>query len=298
MALTYLQRSYAGGAVAGTLTSAIGSGTTSFTSSSALTGWTDITGLSFGGYIVVAVEYGTANEEKILCTFNGTTFTIVSRNYDGTNFSGTHASGSKFVLVYTAEEAAEANDVVQTMKTILTNTGTATSPANITVGGTASVGSGQTPAAIDHNHVIPSTSLSSWLATTNTATTNVTVPATNITSGALPQAVTASKIWSASDTTTVLTVSGYNNYLILARVQYAQPSSSPTAGYAIVSATVDSTTTQLGSNYLTATGTLQTEITGFTFLAATTASHTVQLSTSGPTGSTASARSIIVVGIN
>jgi hypothetical protein len=298
MALTYLQRSYAGGAVAGTLTSAIGSGTTSFTSSSALTGWTDITGLSFGGYIVVAVEYGTANEEKILCTFNGTTFTIVSRNYDGTNFSGTHASGSKFVLVYTAEEAAEANDVVQTMKTILTNTGTATSPANITVGGTASVGSGQIPAAIDHNHVIPSTSLSSWLATTNTATTNVTVPATNITSGALPTGVTASKIWSASDTTTVLTVSGYNNYLILARVQYAQPSSSPTAGYAVVSATVDSTTTQLGSNYLTASTTLQAEITGFTFLAAATGSHTVQLSTSGPTGSTASAKSIIVVGIN
>ena len=282
MALTYLQRSYAGGASAGTLLASIGSGTTSFSSSSSLSGWTDITGLSFAGNIVVAVEYGTANEEKILCTFNGTTFTIVSRNYDGTNFSGTHAAGSTFVLVYTAEEAAEANDVVQTMKTILTNTGSATTPANITVNGTASVGTGQTPAAIDHSHVIPSTSLSTWLGTI----------------GALPQAVTASKIWSATDTTTVLTVSGYNNYLILARVQYAQPSSSPNAGYAVVSATVDSTTTQLGSNWLTATNTLQGEITGFTFLSATTASHTVQLSTSGPTGSTASARSIIVVGIN
>lgn len=282
MALTYLQRSYAGGASAGTLLAAIGPGTTSFSSSSSLSGWTDITGLGFAGNIVVAVEYGTANEEKILCTFNGTTFTIVSRNYDGTNFSGTHAAGSTFVLVYTAEEAAEANDVVQTMKTILTNTGSATTPANITVNGTASVGTGQTPAAIDHSHVIPSTSLSTWLGTI----------------GALPQAVTASKIWSATDTTTVLTVSGYNNYLILARVQYAQPSSSPNAGYAVVSATVDSTTTQLGSNWLTATNTLQGEITGFTFLSATTASHTVQLSTSGPTGSTASARSIIVVGIN
>ena len=282
MALTYLQRSYAGGASAGTLLASIGSGTTSFSSSSSLSGWTDITGLGFAGNIVVAVEYGTANEEKILCTFNGTTFTIVSRNYDGTNFSGTHAAGSTFVLVYTAEEAAEANDVVQTMKTILTNTGTATTPANITVNGTASVGTGQTPAAIDHSHVIPSTSLSTWLGTI----------------GALPQAVTASKIWSATDTTTVLTVSGYNNYLILARVQYAQPSSSPNAGYAVVSATVDSTTTQLGSNWLTATNTLQGEITGFTFLSATTASHTVQLSTSGPTGSTASARSIIVIGIN
>ena len=282
MALTYLQRSYAGGASAGTLLASIGSGTTSFSSSSSLSGWTDITGLGFAGNIVVAVEYGTANEEKILCTFNGTTFTIVSRNYDGTNFSGTHAAGSTFVLVYTAEEAAEANDVVQTMKTILTNTGSATTPANITVNGTASVGTGQTPAAIDHSHVIPSTSLSTWLGTI----------------GALPQAVTASKIWSATDTTTVLTVSGYNNYLILARVQYAQPSSSPNAGYAVVSATVDSTTTQLGSNCLAATNTLQAEITGFTFLSATTASHTVQLSTSGPTGSTASARSIIVVGIN
>jgi hypothetical protein len=192
MALTYLQRSYAGGAVAGTLTSAIGSGTTSFTSSSALTGWTDITGLSFGGSIVVAVEYGTANEEKILCTFSGTTFTIVTRNYDGTNFSGTHASGSKFVLVYTAEEAAEANDVVQTMKTILTNTGTATSPANITVGGTASVGSGQTPAAIDHNHVIPSTSLSSWLGTIGSLPSGVTVPYASLTGAPVaPAASTA-----------------------------------------------------------------------------------------------------------
>ena len=298
MALTYLQRSYAGGASAGTLLASIGSGTTSFSSSSSLSGWTDITGLGFAGNIVVAVEYGTANEEKILCTFNGTTFTIVSRNYDGTNFSGTHAAGSTFVLVYTAEEAAEANDVVQTMKTILTNTGSATTPANITVDGTASVGTGQTPAAIDHSHVIPSTSLSTWLGTATVTGTNLSIPAANLTSGVLPQAVTASKIWSATDTTTVLTVSGYNNYLILARVQYAQPSSSPNAGYAIVSATVDSTTTQLGSNYLTANANLQAEITGFTFLSATTASHTVQLSTSGPTNSTASARSIIVVGIN
>jgi len=212
MALTYLQRSYAGGAVAGTLTSAIGSGTTSFTSSSALTGWTDITGLSFGGSIVVAVEYGTANEEKILCTFSGTTFTIVTRNYDGTNFSGTHASGSKFVLVYTAEEAAEANDVVQIMKTILTNTGTATSPANITVGGTASVGSGQTPAAIDHNHVIPSTSLSSWLGTIGSLPSGVTVPYASLTGAPVAPAAstatgssTASTITASTGTTALLT---------------------------------------------------------------------------------------------
>ena len=203
MALTYLQRSYAGGASAGTLLASIGSGTTSFSSSSSLSGWTDITGLGFAGNIVVAVEYGTANEEKILCTFNGTTFTIVSRNYDGTNFSGTHAAGSTFVLVYTAEEAAEANDVVQTMKTILTNTGTATTPANITVNGTASVGTGQTPAAIDHSHVIPSTSLSTWLGT-------ATVPYANLTGAPVaPAAATATAsanptISNSTGTTTLL----------------------------------------------------------------------------------------------
>ena len=196
MALTYLQRSYAGGASAGTLLAAIGPGTTSFSSSSSLSGWTDITGLGFAGNIVVAVEYGTANEEKILCTFNGTTFTIVSRNYDGTNFSGTHALGSTFVLVYTAEEAAEANDVVQTMKTILTNTGTATTPANITVDGTASVGTGQTPAAIDHSHVIPSTSLSTWLGT-------ATVPYANLTGAPVaPAAATATFTGSTNPTIT------------------------------------------------------------------------------------------------
>jgi len=192
MALTYLQRSYAGGASAGTLLASIGSGTTSFSSSSSLSGWTDITGLGFAGKIVVAVEYGTANEEKILCTFNGTSFTIVSRNYDGTNFSGTHAAGSTFVLVYTAEEAAEANDVVQTMKTILTNTGSATTPANITVNGTASVGTGQTPAAIDHSHVIPSTSLSTWLGTIGTLPSGVAVPYANLTGAPVaPAAATA-----------------------------------------------------------------------------------------------------------
>jgi hypothetical protein len=210
MALTYLQRSYAGGASAGTLLASIGSGTTSFSSSSSLSGWTDITGLGFAGNIVVAVEYGTANEEKILCTFNGTTFTIVSRNYDGTNFSGTHAAGSTFVLVYTAEEAAEANDVVQTMKTILTNTGTATTPANITVNGTASVGTGQTPAAIDHSHVIPSTSLSTWLGTIGALPSGVTVPYASLTGAPVaPAAATATSstnptITASTGTTTLL----------------------------------------------------------------------------------------------
>lgn len=216
MALTYLQRSYAGGASAGTLLASIGSGTTSFSSSSSLSGWTDITGLGFAGNIVVAVEYGTANEEKILCTFNGTTFTIVSRNYDGTNFSGTHAANSTFVLVYTAEEAAEANDVVQTMKTILTNTGSATTPANITVNGTASVGTGQTPAAIDHSHVIPSTSLSTWLGT-------VVVPLTNLATGNLPASVSTSNVawtgggttWTSGTAPIIGPITGYNDYIIL-----------------------------------------------------------------------------------
>lgn len=207
MALTYLQRSYAGGASAGTLLASIGSGTTSFSSSSSLSGWTDITGLGFAGNIVVAVEYGTANEEKILCTFNGTTFTVVSRNYDGTNFSGTHAAGSTFVLVYTAEEAAEANDVVQIMKTILTNTGTATTPANITVNGTASVGTGQTPAAIDHSHVIPSTSLSTWLGTIGALPSGVTVPYASLTGAPVaPAAATAT----ASTTPTISSTSTTN----------------------------------------------------------------------------------------
>jgi len=253
MALTYPFRSYAGGAVAGTLSAALNSGDTTFHSSTSLAGWTDITGGSFTGQVVVAVEYGTANEEKILCTYASGTgiFTIITRNYDGTTYSiaTPHASGKPFNIVFTATEAAELNDVTQTLKTMLLNTGTATVGANVGVDISPAAGSSGFPALADHSHNIPSTSLSSWLATTNTATTNVTVPAaniaagtlgstvvvplTNLATGTLPASVSTSNIawtgggttWTSGTAPIIGPITGYNDYIILCNASVRASSS-------------------------------------------------------------------------
>jgi len=116
MALTFPARSYAGAASAGTLTAAISSGSTTFASSTALTGWVDITGGTFSGRCVIAFGYGTAAEEKILCTYSTSTgnFTIITRGYDGTSSpAGGWPVGTTFNLVWSATEAAEAAAAVQ-----------------------------------------------------------------------------------------------------------------------------------------------------------------------------------------
>lgn len=158
MALSYPSRSYVANAVAGTLSTALTSASTTFTSSTSLSAWADVTGGALTGQLVVAVEYGTANEEKILCTYSAGTFTIVQRNYNSeTSFAYTttsHASGSTFVLVWSATEAAEAQAAVQSLKPILTNSGTSQTPSTVTVTSTNSIGASKFAAAADHSHAI------------------------------------------------------------------------------------------------------------------------------------------------
>lgn len=200
MALTFPKRGFAGAPVAGTLktpglTASDGAGVT-FQSSTTLTGWTDITGGTFSGaYLCVTFGYGTATEEKILCTYNSatSTFTISQRGYDGTTAQA-WVTGSLFILTWTATEAAELNATTQALKTILTNSGTTTTPQPISVGsGTGAIGTGTVPAAIDHDHKISASTLNSFLGGSSanaTLGTSLLVPLANLVSGALPSGVT------------------------------------------------------------------------------------------------------------
>lgn len=188
MALSYPLRGYAGGASAGSTNTALPVTKTSgtFSSSTSLTGWADVTGNNFTGeYLCLSFGYGTASEEKILVTFdNVNTFTIQARGYDGTTPQN-WSVGASFVLVATASELAEANDAVQALKTILTNNGTTTAPQPIAYSSTTagSAGTGQTPAAIDHSHNISASTLNSWLVggASGTVGSGVAIPYSQVT---------------------------------------------------------------------------------------------------------------------
>jgi len=197
MALTYPQRGFAGAAVAGTLASpgltAINGAGVTFTSSTTLTGWTEIANGSWSGdNICVTFGYGTASEEKILCTFNSgtSTFTIVTRGYDGTS-AVAHATGSLFILTFTATEAAELNAVTQSMKGLLLTDGSAPLPADISTSAAAR-GTSTKPSAADHTHLLPTSTLNGWLTSSASGALpfGVTLPATQVTTGALPSGVT------------------------------------------------------------------------------------------------------------
>lgn len=229
MALTFPKRGYAGAALAGTLktpglSAGDGAGVT-FQSSTSLASWIDVTGGTFAGAnLVVTFGYGTSSEEKILCTFNQATatFTIVTRGYDGTT-AAAWTTGSLFTLTWTATEAAELNATTQSLKTILTNSGTTTTPQPITVGsGTGAIGSGTQPAAIDHDHKISASTLNGWLAgsAAGPLSNSVSVGLNLLATGALPTGITTSKVWTASSTSstgpTISGITGYNNYVIIA----------------------------------------------------------------------------------
>jgi len=193
MSLTYPVRSNIGAASAATLAApgipnTAGAGST-FTVTG-LTGFFDVaTGStpSSSSNIVVAVEYGNTNVEKILCTYAGGTFTIVSRNYDSTSTSvPTHVAGVSVIPVFSANEAAEHNAAVQTLKHVLTagSSGTIANPGTIAIGsGTGSLGSATSAAHSDHSHNLPSTSLASWISSPGT------VPGSSLT-GAIASAST------------------------------------------------------------------------------------------------------------
>lgn len=207
MALSYPKRAYAGRASAGTIDTAIGSGfgagsTFKSQTSSPLTGWTDVTGANWGGtptpQIVVALGYGTANEEKILCTYdNAGQFTVVARGYDNTPQGGLTATwpvGTSFVLVWSATEAAEANAAVRALQptissgaTVLNSNSTASALTSFGTSPTLVTPNLGTPTAVNlaNGTALPTTGIAS-----GALPSGVTLPATQVTTGALPSTVT------------------------------------------------------------------------------------------------------------
>ena len=196
MSLTFPKRGMAGAAVAGTLaspglTSSDGAGVT-FTSSSLLTDWSEIGNNSWtGDNICITFGYGTASEEKILCTFNSSTstFTIVQRAYDGTS-AVAHTTGSLFINTFTATEAAELNAVTQSMKGLLLTDGSNPLPADISTS-SAARGTSTSPAAADHTHKMSASTLNGWLSgsASGQMASAVTVYPTSLTAGTLPSNV-------------------------------------------------------------------------------------------------------------
>lgn len=191
MALSYPKRAYAGRASAGTIDVAIGSGfgagsTFKSQTSSPLSGWTDVTGANWGGtptpQIVVALGYGTAYEEKILCTYdNAGQFTVVARGYDNTPQGGltlTWPVGTSFVLVWSATEAAEANAAVRALQPTISSGATVLN-SNSTASALTSFGT--SPTLVTPNLGTP---------TAVNLANGTGLPTTGIASGALPAGVT------------------------------------------------------------------------------------------------------------
>jgi len=206
MALSYPARAYAGRASAGTTDAAIGSsfGTGVFHSQSSapLTGWTDVTGANWAGtptpQIVVALGYGTAYEEKILCTYNptGSALTVVTRGYDNTPQGGSTSTwpiGTPFVLVWSATEAAEANAAVRALQptlasgyTVLNNHSTVSLLTSFGTSPTLVTPNLGTPTAVNlaNGTGLPTTGIAS-----GALPSGVTLPATQLTTGTLPSGV-------------------------------------------------------------------------------------------------------------
>jgi len=138
MAFPYLaNRTYSGSALPTTLSTQMGSSDATFIVLNAATWLTTdavlavsstsalgtpvangVVGTANSAPFVVAVDYGTANEEKILCSGVNLTSNVVTvwtdgtrtgRGYDGT-IAGTHAAGVVCVPVFSAIEADEANN--------------------------------------------------------------------------------------------------------------------------------------------------------------------------------------------
>lgn len=98
-----MQKYYTGNAAAVSLSAQLlASQTTGTFTVSSAGGWPT------GGPFTVAINRGQGNEEKLLCTRSGTTFTIVQRAFDGTG-AQTHGAGSLVEHVLDAEVVAEAS---------------------------------------------------------------------------------------------------------------------------------------------------------------------------------------------
>lgn len=123
-------RDYGGGAIPSALAAPLTNTATSFTVANAAS-WQNIYGHALGagnggpfaGPFVVAVDYGTPNEEKILCSLVNLSTGVITvytdglgntgRGYDGTTAVAHTVSGSSLsVPVWSAVEADEANRAV------------------------------------------------------------------------------------------------------------------------------------------------------------------------------------------
>lgn len=202
--MTYPIRGYTGAASAGTLSLALSSSTTgSVASAASIASWnaSSTTPLTSTTSITVAIDYGLATEEKVLAYYvDSTHINITLRGVDGTT-AQTHGAGAFFIPVWSATEAQEAQNAVQVLKPILTNTGGATNTTVIGVDATPAVGTAQIVAPIDHVHNLPSTNLATWLQTATLTASNLTLPVGNL-SGTLTtaQLVNASNAWYTSIT--------------------------------------------------------------------------------------------------
>ena len=250
MSLTFPIRSNIGAASAGTLaspgiSSSVGSGYVF--SVTGLTNFFDVaTGAtpSASSQIVLAVDYGTANAEKILCTYSSGSFTIVTRNYDSTSTSiPTHATGASVIPVFSANEAAEHNAAAQSLKHVLTGGfGAVTSSAGtVSVGGTGSLGTAPVAAHMDHTRALPTSALSSWISTP------ATVPGSSIT-GAIAPAATMD----ASQLTGTLTATQLTNAAATASATPQTSGAITTSAASVVSTTLSGYTTYLVTFNLTA----------------------------------------------
>jgi len=106
----YSRKQYSGAASPTTTTSDLTNVGTSVTLL-ATTGWPSIAGISF----YVAIEAGTANEEKCLATISGSTLTLTRAQDDTTAVA--HAIGSSIYPVFSANDADEANELVSKLTT-------------------------------------------------------------------------------------------------------------------------------------------------------------------------------------
>jgi hypothetical protein len=172
MALVFPNRSYAGGAVPtqlqSTMNSADGTGSPNpAISLGSLVGWVEVDNPSnvlgtSGGY-VLAFDYGLPNEEKVYIPLGVTGTTLnnsgVIRGYDGTTAT-THFAGAVVAVVWSANDAAEANVAARavrfagvagqtddTLTGLITGGGSQTNTLN---------GVATTVARQDHGHNIPS----------------------------------------------------------------------------------------------------------------------------------------------
>lgn len=167
-----VRKAYPGGAEALSLSGNINSAVTTFTSSTTPTASWPTGPTPF----VITMNAGSANEEKMLvASRSGTTFSSVTRGYDGTT-AVAHSTGESIRAVWDAVSADEANDHTNTtsrddhtqyMKadgtrhdltarhTFGAALGTPAAPATPTATGSASAGSAAQPARADHLHDLP-----------------------------------------------------------------------------------------------------------------------------------------------